>query len=458
MRLDASSQVLEGSVQRALASGAIVCPPRRHARSLSQTQLPPPGSSLRDESVLDMRDRLFAASRLSWILGLLVCATHELSAAQEVDARALFLEHCASCHGENGDGQGTADLDRPARSFQEGGFSFGNTPDALLRTLKAGIPGTPMPSFLGTLSDDELRSLASYVRTLGPAERALDAKASRLVVGERALVARGHLGAIVPGAPKYSRGLLTGTPDGLSFEWRIDDVRLLGVRQGAFVERVDWSGRGGQALRPLGRVVYTIAGGDPAAPWEWLPSAGGGPPRIGQVAPQGVALQAVMRGSWVRAAQAGLHYELRAEVDGAAHTLAQVEDSARALGTSVGAGFRRTIRLQGMASETRRLRFQAADMAGSQVAAFASPIPTGERVGSADPGPVRWTVRRRPDGIYQIAGLHVPLESPVVVGGGGATVWLDAGGHIDGEFHISLLLATEWNEDVRQAIVAEVAP
>jgi len=76
-------------------------------------------------------------------------------------------------------------------------------------------------------------------------------------------VARGILPAISEDAPLRPRGLLIGTPAGLTFEYRVDDVRLLGVRQGEFVARDDWIGRGGSPLRPLGTLIQLQGDGDP---------------------------------------------------------------------------------------------------------------------------------------------------------------------------------------------------
>src|SRR5262245_50761866 len=84
------------------------------------------------------------------------------------DATAVSLPHSASCDGENGDGKGTATLDRPARSFKDGGFSYGNTPEALLRTITFGIPGTPMPAAPSVLTEAQRKALADYVISLGP--------------------------------------------------------------------------------------------------------------------------------------------------------------------------------------------------------------------------------------------------------------------------------------------------
>src|SRR5262245_27648388 len=88
--------------------------------------------------------------------------------AQDARARELFVKNCAACHGETGDGKGTTKLDRPARSFKDGGFSFGNTPEALFRTISVGIPGSPMPGFDSALSEDDRKLVAAFVVTLGP--------------------------------------------------------------------------------------------------------------------------------------------------------------------------------------------------------------------------------------------------------------------------------------------------
>ena len=68
-------------------------------------------------------------SLLSPLYVALSAATAALSSVEtaRLDTAALYAEHCATCHGSNGDGKGTADLDRPARSFLDGGYSYGNT-------------------------------------------------------------------------------------------------------------------------------------------------------------------------------------------------------------------------------------------------------------------------------------------------------------------------------------------
>src|SRR5262245_5152440 len=178
-------------------------------------------------------------------------------------ARTLFVTNCASCHGENGDGKGTAELDRPARSFQDGGFSFGNTPEALFKPISTGIPGSPMAGFDSSLSEEERRILAAYVVTLGPPVEEVKEEDMVLAVHERPLVVRGHLPPLGEGLPPHPRGLLVGDPSGITFEYDVADVRLLALRQGGFVKRTDWSGRGGTPLEPLGKVVQLVGGGAP---------------------------------------------------------------------------------------------------------------------------------------------------------------------------------------------------
>ncbi len=64
--------------------------------------------------------------------------------------RALYLQYCASCHGEN--------LDR----FAARQWVYGNTVKDVSSTLKHGRPAIGMPEFAKAMSDDEIRALAIY--------------------------------------------------------------------------------------------------------------------------------------------------------------------------------------------------------------------------------------------------------------------------------------------------------
>jgi mono/diheme cytochrome c family protein len=177
-----------------------------------------------------------------------------------VSGRTVYMANCARCHGASGDGQGTEKLDRPARSFLEGGFSFGNTTEAVRRVVQHGIAGTPMPGFIKTLNGSQTKAVVKYVLSLSPPSPPPSTDAE-LVVGNRPMAVRGMLPPHGPGDAPEPRGLLIGGTDGLTLAYNTNDVSFRAARQGKFVRRTDWEGRGGTALEPLGRVIHR------AGPW-----------------------------------------------------------------------------------------------------------------------------------------------------------------------------------------------
>lgn len=188
-----------------------------------------------------------------------------------VSGRTVYMANCAKCHGETGDGNGTETLDRPARSFLAGGFSFGNTQKAITRVVQHGIAGTPMPGFAGTLSPAQTKAVVRYVLNMAP-DVAADTSASELVVEDRPLVLRGMLPARGPWDQTQPRGVLLGGTDGLTLAYDTDDVRFRTARQGGFARRTDWEGRGGTPIEPLGQPIHWSSagpmffkGGDPIA-------------------------------------------------------------------------------------------------------------------------------------------------------------------------------------------------
>lgn len=166
------------------------------------------------------------------------------------------MANCASCHGESGDGKGSAELDRPARSFLDGGYSYGNTETAVVRSIVHGIPGTPMPAFKETLAEDQIRDLAAYVIALGPPGTVVAPGSSVLTVGKLPVVAHGMMPALEEGGRREPRSLVVGFPNGTTFQYRARTAELQAIRQGDFLDRRDWGGRGGAALEPLGQVTW----------------------------------------------------------------------------------------------------------------------------------------------------------------------------------------------------------
>lgn len=88
--------------------------------------------------------------------------------------KAVYVQACAACHGERGDGNGplAAGLDPKPRNFTIGKFKFRSTNSSslptdydLFRTITRGIPGTSMPSFSSLAYDDRL-AIVSFIKTL----------------------------------------------------------------------------------------------------------------------------------------------------------------------------------------------------------------------------------------------------------------------------------------------------
>lgn len=240
----------------------------------------------------------------------------------------LYAVHCALCHGEDGDGQGIVPLDRPARSFRDGGFSFGNTPEAIFRTVSNGIGGTPMPGFAAALGEEERRAVVAHVLTLMPEQVAVVPGSTVLAVHDRPQVARGSFPPVAEGLPMSARGLLVGGLDGLSFQYDATDLRLLAVRLGDFVDRKDWENRGGDALVPLGKPIFLFEGGDPGAMWH-----------LSSVTAAMQPLRAELLASEVMGGRASVEYAL---VDEDGVRLAVVRESGQALSRGGWTGFRRS--------------------------------------------------------------------------------------------------------------------
>ena len=288
----------------------------------------------RPSGVIDRKPVPLATTAAQPTVPAVAESAHAGTTSAAEGTRVLFLANCAQCHGEKGDGEGVTQLDRKARSFLDGGFSYGNTKDAILRSITHGIPGTPMPAFGKALDDAQRVALAQYVIAFGPDQIVVDASESEMVVKDRPLIVRGNLPSIVEGAPEWPRGLAIGTPDGLTFEYRTDDVQLVGVRAGRFVNRTDWGERGGTALEMLGQLAWS------ATP-EWNPTyltlARTHEHRTEALAPRHARLIA----SQVVGDRAEIEYALTAG-SGADQRKAHVRESCRAFRNRWGSGFRVT--------------------------------------------------------------------------------------------------------------------
>jgi len=406
-------------------------------------------------------------TRLTWRLGCAVLLLAAASHAQHADAsapvdegREIFLKICATCHGETGDGQGVTKLDRPARSFKDGGFSFGDTPEALFRTITSGIPGSPMAAFGEALTEDQRRAVAAHVRSLGPPRQEVSEADTLMVVGNAPVVVRGILPPIVDGARLVPRGLLVGQTDGVTLQYDVDDVRLLGVRFGPFVRRTDWSGRGGTPLEPLGRVVWTDADGDP--PQRWLRPAS-------EPSAQPVPYVAQLRGT----TQGKLWYRLMPDAQSTEPAFS-VFESGRAAAVGSAVGFARNLSLYGTSDKgTASVLLQLDDLPASEHGMHIAPAghaPVAEgttRFDFTEPG-THWWVSTRPDGSAVLTGVALPVSHApqagvrvaAEVGDTGLAVRVDTRGDESGTppsavVEIFTLFAPAWDEALARRLATE---
>jgi copper(I)-binding protein len=119
--------------------------------------------------------RIFGATLFSAALLMGLIAACRKSAAVASEGQQLYATNgCASCHGEDGKGDGplAATLTvRPANLTDASHFRQGTGEDAIAHTLAAGVPNpkspnTPfMPGF-ENLSDRERHALAQYIISL----------------------------------------------------------------------------------------------------------------------------------------------------------------------------------------------------------------------------------------------------------------------------------------------------
>ena len=90
------------------------------------------------------------------------------SADARARGRALFLQHCALCHGENADGKGVRreGFSSQPRDFTDPGWRRQASARRVFYAIREGVRGTPMPSWKA-LDEKDCWDVVAYVLSVG---------------------------------------------------------------------------------------------------------------------------------------------------------------------------------------------------------------------------------------------------------------------------------------------------
>lgn len=90
----------------------------------------------------------------------------EAKSADLDQGKRVYTELCITCHGVDGRGVGTMKLNPPAADLTSAGVQ-GKLDAGLFKSIHDGRKNTAMGAWRNVLSDDEIRDVIDYVRTLG---------------------------------------------------------------------------------------------------------------------------------------------------------------------------------------------------------------------------------------------------------------------------------------------------
>ena len=92
-----------------------------------------------------------------------VAPQEQIKMGQEV-----YQANCSSCHGQTGEGDGPATAGGSIKptNFKKDQLRNGNDIDSLVRSIEEGIPGTVMVAWKDILTNQQVKAVATYVKSL----------------------------------------------------------------------------------------------------------------------------------------------------------------------------------------------------------------------------------------------------------------------------------------------------
>lgn len=94
----------------------------------------------------------------------------ERPATGGASGQAVFVTNCATCHGEDGRGNGPAavGLEPPPADLSDATWTTGDgSLEAIRNTIENGSPGTAMIAWKGTLTEAQIDAVARHVHSMG---------------------------------------------------------------------------------------------------------------------------------------------------------------------------------------------------------------------------------------------------------------------------------------------------
>lgn len=119
-----------------------------------------------------------AAAALAALMMATAWGGRALAEDQKADGARVYKERCASCHGDEGNGDGPIAwaIEPKPRNFADATFWKERTPAQLREVVKKGKAGTQMGAFEGVLSDAEIDAVVAFIETFKPPGKAARAR------------------------------------------------------------------------------------------------------------------------------------------------------------------------------------------------------------------------------------------------------------------------------------------
>ncbi|MEE9594109.1 MAG: c-type cytochrome [Candidatus Hydrothermarchaeales archaeon] len=80
----------------------------------------------------------------------------------------IYDTNCLTCHGATGKGDGpvAVGLDPPPADLTDGVWKYGGSQTEIENTIREGVPDTTMAAWKSILTEEEIKSVAEYVKSL----------------------------------------------------------------------------------------------------------------------------------------------------------------------------------------------------------------------------------------------------------------------------------------------------